>query len=277
MRPMLFERQIWNSHITIRAYSFFFALGVLAAALIFIIIANRRNLPAAKVFKFFIAVAMLFIVGARIMNVLTNWKFYAYDMSKAFQMKAAGFSLMGGIIAASIGGLLMSRKMNLPPWEMADISVLPLGMGIALMRMGCFLNGCCFGKQTEMAWGVSFPRESPAFRYYCKPQEIKELKDLFVMMGSPTVHPTQIYEMAAAVICTALAISIFRKSFGKGHAFLVFIITFSAARLLNGELRAMPSTFGVGDLFYRGLYIIIIVVSTEVILYKRREHKKWSR
>ena len=277
MRPILLERQIWNNHITIRAYSFFFALGVLAAALIFIIIANRKNLPAVKVFKFIIAVSILFIVGARIMNVLTNWKFYAYDMSRTIHIKAAGFSLMGGIISASIGGVLMSRKMKLPLWKMADISVLPLGMGIALMRMGCFLNGCCFGKQTEMAWGVRFPRGSPAFSYYYKPQEIKKLGDLFAMMDSPAVHPTQIYEMAAAVICTALAISIFRKSFGKGYTFLVFIIMFSAARLLNGELRAMPFAFGMGDLFYRGLYTIIIAASAAVILYKRREHKKWSR
>ena len=77
-------------------------------------------------------------------------------------------------------------------WTIGPISIaLPpaLALGLGLTRIGCFLNGCCYGQRTDFLTGLSFPKESLCFK-----QHIERGLPLLDEAHTLPVHPTQLYE-----------------------------------------------------------------------------------
>jgi phosphatidylglycerol:prolipoprotein diacylglycerol transferase len=137
--------------------------------------------------------------------------------------------------------------------KFADTVTPFIGIGIVLMRIGCFLNGCCFGKETDLPWGVKFPQFSPAHIW-----QISE--NVFGSLEVKPVHPTQIYELIAALFCTILALLIIKKKKPAGTAFLVCGIIFSAFRWFNMQFRVLPYSEAVLNFWYPLLYAAIIIL-----------------
>jgi phosphatidylglycerol:prolipoprotein diacylglycerol transferase len=101
-------------------------------------------------------------IGARIFNVFINFDSYKDNFTRIFSLNFEGFSLYGGALFAIISGLFIARYKKINLLKFADTAIPFVGIGIAIMRIGCFLNGCCFGKETNFPWGVKFPFLSPA-------------------------------------------------------------------------------------------------------------------
>ncbi len=93
------------------------------------------------------------------------------------QFGIAGLNLYGGVIVAVIGSFLYIRFKKLPVLRLFDLFAPTIGIGLLFTRIGCFLNGCCFGTPTDLAWGVSFPTDSMPFYVF----------------GSAHLHPAQLY------------------------------------------------------------------------------------
>jgi len=192
-----------------------------------------------------------FFVGARILNALLNLERFLAHPSGIYAFSATGFSEYGGLIGAALAGALTAKIFRLDVWRLGDLLAPNLGLGIAVMRIGCFLNGCCFGTQTGLPWGVTFPILSDAHLH----QLDRGAGDL---LSVAPVHPTEIYELLAALIGSGLAAYALRKKRRPGIALLGFALWFTTFRLFNHFLRVMPPDFTAPAWFYPVFYSAII-------------------
>jgi phosphatidylglycerol---prolipoprotein diacylglyceryl transferase len=98
------------------------------------------------------------MVGSRILFIIVNWKDYAAQPSKIFDL-GGGLVFYGGLIGASITAFWYARKHDIEFLRLADIAMPTVSLGQALGRLGCFSAGCCWGDVTTESyrWGVHFP------------------------------------------------------------------------------------------------------------------------
>ena len=165
--PVLFS--LGSLHI----YSFgaMVALGVFLSLQLMTRRAARDGFPQVTEVAdlLFITVFMGFI-GSRIHYVLQNWQWYIERPLEIFHIWEGGLIFYGGVIAAMASLVIYMRFKKIPLLKGYDFLFPYLALSHAFGRLGCFLNGCCYGRPCELPWATHFP-------------------------GLPgPVHPTQIYE-----------------------------------------------------------------------------------
>ncbi len=98
------------------------------------------------------------MIGSRVLFIIVNWKDYAADPKKIFDL-GGGLVFYGGLIGASVGAFIYARKHQIDFLRLADIAMLTVSLGQALGRLGCFSAGCCWGDVTKQGFklGVHFP------------------------------------------------------------------------------------------------------------------------
>ena len=109
------------------------------------------------------------------------------DCLAVLKVWRGGLAYYGGFIFASAFGLYYARKHRLGMWKMADLAAPWIAFGLALTRIGCFLNGCCYGKVASVPWAVKFPVGSAV-------HEAQREAHLIAAGAAPLpVHPAQLY------------------------------------------------------------------------------------
>lgn len=148
---------------------------------------QRMTKRDGKPFDHYLTAAYIMIfggvIGARLAYVLFHLDEFSgrwLDSINPFggsEFGIAGLNLYGGVILAIVGTVLYCRLKKISVLEVFDYFAPTLGLGLGITRIGCFLNGCCFGTPTDLPWGVSFPEGS--IPYY--------------VFGTTHLHPAQIY------------------------------------------------------------------------------------
>jgi phosphatidylglycerol:prolipoprotein diacylglycerol transferase len=106
--------------------------------------------------------------------------------------------------------------------------------GLVLLRIGCFLNGCCPGEPTSLPWGVTFPYGSTAWSN----QVLSGEGGVLGLVGNvEPVHPAQLYEAGAAVLWAVVAVWVGRRGAPPGATAMVFATGLLAFRVLNAAIR----------------------------------------
>jgi phosphatidylglycerol---prolipoprotein diacylglyceryl transferase len=156
------------------------------------------------------------------------------------QFWQGGLAFYGGFLLASLFGIYFIRKEKLPLARVLDMTGWAIPFGLAWGRMGCFLNGCCYGVDVPHSadggpwWAVAFPRWSPAWRDHFQQELIPRSSEL-----SLYVHPTQLYESFAALAIAGFAYFYLepRRRFG-GEVFLSTCALYAFARFVIEFFRA---------------------------------------
>jgi len=161
----------------IHSYGLLLAVGFLLAIQIFVSRGKRRGISEDSLHTVSLVILILAIVGGRGLFVLTHWSDYQKDLWGIFRLWEGGLMLYGGYILAIAGSIAYVRRMGLPLWRAADAAAPAMALGIGIGRLGCFLNGCCFGLPTNLPWGVKFPAGS--YASYTFPGQ--------------SIHPAQLY------------------------------------------------------------------------------------
>ncbi|MBI4320047.1 MAG: prolipoprotein diacylglyceryl transferase [Chloroflexi bacterium] len=256
------------------AFASYSTLMYLAAAVglsLGLLMAARRGLPLWRVAICALLMVLATPIGARLLDATTKTEFYAKDPGQLLALHVYGFSFFGGMLLALLVGWASCRVLRLDVRRMADTLTPALGVSIALMRVGCFLAGCSFGEQTDLPWGVVFPRGSDAHIY-----QLTRGVGLFFLQVQP-VHPTQLYEAAAGILAAALAMWLLRRNAPDGTAFLAACAWFAAFRELNHFLRVPGSALTTPDWFYPGLYAAIFAFSLGILLLRHTPAALTSR
>jgi phosphatidylglycerol:prolipoprotein diacylglycerol transferase len=109
------------------------------------------------------------LVGARLFYVIEYWKeFYRGDVKETIvhilSFTQGGLVVFGSAIGAGLALVIFCRRHKLPVLALSDCIAPSLMLGLALGRVGCFLNGCCYGGTCDLPWKVQFPPTAPAYQ-----------------------------------------------------------------------------------------------------------------
>jgi phosphatidylglycerol:prolipoprotein diacylglycerol transferase len=138
-----------------------------------------------------------------------------------------GFAYYGGFIAAVLFSFYYTRRHALGWWRVADLASPAIALGLFFGRVGCFLNGCCYGKPTEGAFGVRFPRGSIAWRAQVDAHLIGPADQAL------RVHATQLYEaLGSLALFVILYFVITPRRKREGDCFAGLLIGYGLLRSL---------------------------------------------
>ena len=182
---------------------------------------------------------------------------------------AGGLTYYGGFIGASLGAVYLLRRDRFPFWKAADMAGFAVPLGLAFGRMGCLLAGCCFGRETSLPWGLTFPAGGAASEAEWKAHTLRSMN-----LPSHSLHPTQIYESAACLAIAAFCLWVVhpRKRY-DGQVFLVFVALYAAARFVIEFFRDddRGGLFGVSTSQWIGVLLLAAAVAGHVVLRRRAD------
>ncbi|MDI6782805.1 MAG: prolipoprotein diacylglyceryl transferase, partial [bacterium] len=149
MHPVLFGQIRW--------YGVMLALGFIIGILYAMRRAKKEGVDPEKILDLSIWLITAAIVGSRLLFVI-SYPGYFIDYPAEIIFSRSGFSMFGGVIAAGATGIWYLYRHKLPVWKVADIMTPAIPLGEVFGRIGCFLNGCCFGEPVlRIPWRVTFP------------------------------------------------------------------------------------------------------------------------
>jgi len=185
---------------------------------------TRRALAIMAVFTF---------AGGRLHFVINQWMLFAPHPIDAFKVWSGGLHAAGAIIGLGVATVGVSRFARLPLGKLGDGLAPTIGIGIAIARIGCFLQGCCFGVTCSWRWCISFPRDSYVYEYH---------RSLGLLPPAATaaapIHPLQLYFSAAGLAVTAVALWTHRHKRYEGQVALMSLLVFSLSAAALEFLRA---------------------------------------
>jgi phosphatidylglycerol---prolipoprotein diacylglyceryl transferase len=230
MHPVLFRL----GPLAIRSYGLMLFLGFICGIWLAVSRAKKSGVKVEAIIDLAIVILISSIVGSRFFYVifhLEEFKGRFWDIINPIHpggdISIAGLSMVGGVILAILSGLVYLYLKRLEVWKIADIVSPSFILGLAIARMGCFLNGCCFGKPTGSFLGVVFPLDSPAGYVF------------------PDIHilPTQIFSSIGAVIVLLILLFLERYKNFEGFTFWLMVMLYSINRFIIDFFRYYePST-----------------------------------
>jgi phosphatidylglycerol:prolipoprotein diacylglycerol transferase len=222
MRPVLCE---WGS-LKFHAYPTMLAVAFLTATFLAVRALNRLDPPVRATTHGGLAAFFGGLIGAKAFWILQYddpWKVW-----QAVLFWTPGFVFYGGLIGA-IGAVLVYVLYNrFPVLRTADACAPYVALGEAITRVGCFLTGCCWGRETRLPWAMCFPKASSAHWYmrHADPPTL-DSADAF----TPALHPTQLY-MCLGLLLVVFPVLLYagRKPHFRGAIALMYLFFYGVLR-----------------------------------------------
>ncbi len=271
MLPVLARFTLGDAAITIRAYSTFLVLAGVVALVLAVQAAARLGIPRGRAAAWFGVAIGAGLAGARLVDVALDWDAYAADPGRIIAVEARGFALYGGLGAMLLVVLAAARRWRVSAWALADAGVPTVTAGLVLLRIGCFLNGCCSGVVTDLPWAVRFPYGSSAWGQ----QVLDGRAGILGLAGAvEPVHPTQLYELGAVLVGAAVAMALRRRggrtSLPAGIPALVFAGGFLAFRAANQVLRPPLPSASLPTALLVAVYAVVAVGCVLLVAWRIR-------
>ncbi|MFC2027869.1 prolipoprotein diacylglyceryl transferase [Chloroflexota bacterium] len=190
------------------------------------------------------------VIGARLIHVFDEWGYFMDHPGEI--IGGEGMGIYGAILGGTLFGVITARVVKVPIGRMVDVAAYGLILAQAVGRIGCFLNGCCYGTTTDLPWGTTWTH----------PDSYGPL------VGA--VHPTQIYELLFDLVLFAF-LWIMRKRIGvPGAIYLIYISVYSVGRFLISFLRENEEAFlGLQQAQVVSLVVLFIAVGWLVYLLRK--------
>lgn len=224
MRAILFEL----GPIKIYSYGLMLAIGVFAAFFVAERRAKKIGLDSDKVFDLGVACGVGGIVGAKLLYFITEWRDLV-NGGMTFRDIMFGFVVYGGIIGGILAGYLYCRWKKLNFLKHFDLVMPSIALAQAFGRIGCFLAGCCYGKETDAWYGMEFNHS------------------VYYNMIGVKVIPTQLIMSVANFAHFFLLVFLAKKIKKDGVIAGCYLLFYSVGRFLIEYLRDDPRG-GVGAL-----------------------------
>lgn len=119
--------------------------------------AKKRGIHPDVIFNLNFVILICGIIGARILYISCNLSYYLRNPLEMIMLQKGGLAWFGGLACGMASAILYLRFKKLPVLKIADLLMPFIALGQAIGRLGCFLNGCCFGK--ESSHGIYSPAQ----------------------------------------------------------------------------------------------------------------------
>lgn len=238
--------------VTIHGYGAMIALGILCCICLGAYRAKKKGLSQEAVLDIALLVVVCGFLGAKLLYVLVDFRSFIEDPLDA--LGSEGFVVYGGIIAGIISMMLYCRKKRLVFREYFDLLVPSVAVAQGFGRIGCFLAGCCYGRETKAWFGIVFPPDSFA------PSGVKLI-------------PTQLLSAGGDFIIAAVLLWYSRRAKHTGDVGAMYLLLYGVGRFFIEMLRSDER--GAFGMLSTSQWISIAAVCFGVfLLWKNKKNKK---
>lgn len=202
--------------VTIHGYGLMIGLGVAAALIMGDYRAKKFGLIGDYIYGMTFSAVVLGFVAARILFIVTEWDNFLNNPMK--YLAGAGFVVYGGIIGGAITIYAYCKIKKIDMLAYLDLMIPSVALAQAFGRVGCFLAGCCYGKETDSCIGVIFKNSDFA------PNGVKVL-------------PTQLFMAGGDLLIMAILLWYAKKKPLRGKTSAFYLILYSVGRFMIEFLR----------------------------------------
>ena len=235
--------------VTIHGYGLMIGIGILCCVFMGMKRAKKRGMSEDAVLDIAIFSVIGGFIGAKLLFVIVEFKDFLKNPLQL--LGSEGFVVYGGIITGVLVAMLYCKKKKLVFLEYFDLLVPSVALAQGFGRIGCFLAGCCYGRETDSFLGVVFPEGSIA------PAGIKLL-------------PTQLFSSAGNFLIVIILLLYGRKKRKAGSVGLLYVLLYSVGRFFIEFLRFDDRGF-VGVLSTSQIISLILLAVLAVVFIIRRK------
>jgi phosphatidylglycerol---prolipoprotein diacylglyceryl transferase len=254
VHPIAFE----FGPLTIHWYGVMIAIAFLAGLWTAIGRARRENIPGESIADVVLWLMVGSIIGARVVYVTTYWheEFADQPFTEIFAVWHGGLVYYGGLIGGIVAGVIYIWWRKMPLWKTADVLAPSIALGSFFGRAGCLLNGCCYGRRTDLPWAITFT--NPVAH------------DLSGTPLNVPLHPTQIYDGLLNLALYAFLAWLFRRKKFDGEIFATYLICYSITRSIvecfRGDYSALHYHLGLSPAQWVSVPMFIIGLALAAFL-----------
>ncbi|CFX90419.1 Prolipoprotein diacylglyceryl transferase [Syntrophomonas zehnderi OL-4] len=250
MHPILFSWGKFNVY----SWGFMLAVAIIVAIFGLTKMFKREGYDPNTAIDLVIILIITGVLGARLAYIVVyQWQDFLMNPAAVLIPGAEGFQGLiwyGALFIALPVFIWYVRRKNYPLWNMLDIFAPFVALGYAIVRIGCFLEGCCYGNVTNSALGVVFPTVDHLTRF-----------------------PTQLFSSALNFILFALLIWYYPRRKFNGQIFIFYLMGYSVYRFIIEYFRDNIIFYGP---FSMGQVVTLVIFGAALLLYRwRKEQSRW--
>ena len=238
--------------LTVYGYGTMIALAIAAAFASAMIRAKKKKIDPDTVISLTIVCALCGLLSAKCLFLFTEWKEFIRDPASYLVDFADGFVVYGGILGGILAGLVYCRIRKLNFLKYFDFVMPSIALAQGIGRIGCFLAGCCYGKETDSSLSVIFHESE------------------FAPNGIPLI-PTQLWSAGLNILNFLILLLIDHKKKAEGTTAACYLIFYSAGRFILEFFRGDLERGTIGTLstsqfiavftFTAGIVMLIVTIS----------------
>lgn len=242
--------------ITIHGYGLMIGIGILLAFFLAGKRAKRKGLSEDDLYGIGLVCVIFGILGAKLLFCIIEFRSILQDPMSIFS--GNGFVVYGGIIGGTLAAFVYCRKKKLDFLKYFDLVMPSIALAQGFGRIGCFLAGCCYGKETDSIFGIVFKNSNFA------PNGVKLI-------------PTQLISSAGNFLIMAILLVFARKQRQPGKVGALYLILYSIGRFAveylrndyRGEVLGIMSTSQ-----FISIFILVLGIALFTIFHKRENGVK---
>jgi phosphatidylglycerol:prolipoprotein diacylglycerol transferase len=241
----------------VRWYGIMVVLAVVAVIAISLREAKRVGLAEEHVYSFSLWAIIGGIIVSRLLHVIDKWGYYIANPAQIIGFE--GLTVYGAVLGALLAVMIYCWVKKISFWLIGDVIAPGAILGQAIGRIGCLMNGCCYGLPTSLPWGVVYTNPGS----YCP-------------IGEP-FQPTQVYHLIWNLIGFGILWSLRSRLKPQGSLFLFYLALYAVGDLSIRFVR-------VGEPFRSGMFfnmqeaqiigIIVLVVTVPWLIVRMLRARK---
>ncbi len=167
---------------------------------------------------------ILGILGARALYIIQEWGYYSQHTREIYKLQFDGLTSFGGLIGGFLGLILWAKRSKKPLLSILDMATACFLLAHPIGRIGCLLNGCCYGHQCDLPWGV--PVEGLLGKY----------------------HPAQVYDGLMNLAALGILLFVEKRGLKAGQSLGLFLVLHGLTRVIYEIWRAGTSSTTISGL-----------------------------
>jgi phosphatidylglycerol:prolipoprotein diacylglycerol transferase len=244
--------------VTVYTYGVLLAASYLLGLRLAMSRAKKRGLDSNRVLDLGIYIIIAALLGAKLLLLVVDFDQFRRDPAEIWNLARSGGVFYGGLILAVVVAFWYIAKHQLPFWTTCDVFAPGIALGHVTGRLGCLAAGCCFGRQTDAPWAITF---------------INPLAQTNVgtPLGVP-LHPTQLYEAGAELLILIFLLATERKGrYFPGRTFWSYMFLYALTRYVVEIYRGDPRGVVLGMSTSQFISVVLAPLSVAMLIWLARK------
>ncbi len=236
MYPVLLE----IGEFQLRSYSVMLLLAVVVA----LFLLSRRSTREGYDYSLVVESVLVFLIsgfiGARLLYIILEWEYYR-EMPLWYIIRSGGLSFFGAFVLGFVVLLFWCYLRGFSFLNLTDLYAPYVPLGNFFGRIACFLNGCCYGTETDVPWAVTIP-----------------------VVDEVSRHPVQLYDAFGNLLLFIILLHAYKYRPFRGFNLLMLVFLYSLLRFNLEFFRAVDAYWS--DLTYAQVFTVLLFLGSGVLL-----------